>query len=447
MSDFYSLLEEKIAAIREDPNQSRQVVYDLARYALKNKIYGRDPTLTAAQVNQQMIALEAAIAVIEAKSADRIVTLPRKDVKKEEKKEPKKEAKYVEPKIESVSFAMPNEGDSEPTRGSAEPTPNFSEPAREDDRPLERKNTRREIVVLPPRNLRRNERFPEEPFDDRYQANQGRDLRITPEAVALIQLLVNERNSRSRRVLSWMDGLLRVGVVAAILLGAYAVWSGKIHEYISPAAPPPVEIAKETPPPPPQQQAAEPDEPMLLPGVPMPSGYGVYAIHQDRLFGLSPATAKPVDPRARHLLQITDPSRSVFVDGRVSFAIYRRELANAAPVSIPIRIAAKIASMLRTGPGGTLSAVRPEVDTWLIYSAGYMFRTHPVPGKPEMVLVRPDDPDLVLPPGRYVLLMNDEPYEFSIAGEITDPRSCVEGFPTPHGPVFHVCKSEKKTSG
>jgi hypothetical protein len=439
MSDFYSILEEKIRAVRADPDQSRQVVYDLARYALRNKIYGRSPLLTAAQVNQQMIGLEAAIAMIEAKLAGsegigKDVARPNKDAVP-----PNKDvippSRYFTPPLNHTP-AIKQEV------ASAESAP--EEVADLHVRPRPRQDAHRDLVVLPPRNVR-HDRFAHADYDDFEPARSGRELRITPEAVAVIQMLVNERNSRSRRVLSWLDGAFRVGVVAAIAFAGYLIWSGRLGEPAPPApAPAPVqtEIAKEAPSP------VAPAEPaMLQPSVPLPTAYGVYAIHEDRLFALTRLTATPVDARAKHLLQTTEPSRSVFADGRLSFAIYRRDLANAAPVSVPVRIAARISSMLRTGPGGTLVTVRPEVDTWLIYSAGYMFRTQPVAAHPEMILVRPDNPDLVLPPGRYVLLMNDEPFEFSVAGEIADPRSCVEGFPTPHGPVFHVCKGATKTNG
>lgn len=450
MADFYSLLEEKITAVHANPSLTRQVVYDLARYALKNKIYGRSPLLTAAQVSQQMVALEAAIALIEAK----IATADEASASAQDIAPPKKDA-------------TPQKRDFSPPRKdigtSRLETPPIKEPIKEkvavpEERPPEaiaaadtgasskERDPHQDLVVLPPRRVRYD---PFAPTDyDEFEPSRGsRDLRITPEAIAVIQMLVNERNSRSRRVLSWLDGTLRVAVVAAVAVAGYALWSGRIADFIPAAqtsSPAPTEIAKHTPPPPPPPP---PEPAMLLPSVPVPTAYGVYAIHDDRLFGLTRSTATPVDPRAKHLLQITEPSRSIFGDGRLSFAIYRRDLANAAPVSVPVRIAARISSMLRTGPGGTLVSVRPDVDTWLIYSAGYMFRTEPVPANPEMILVRPDNPDLVLPAGRYVLLMNDEPYEFSVAGDVSDPRSCVEGFPTPHGPVFHVCKADSKKSG
>jgi hypothetical protein len=96
---------------------------------------------------------------------------------------------------------------------------------------------------------------------------------------------------------------------------------------------------------------------------------------------------------------------------------------------------------MRYGPGGTLVTVKPDVDTWLIYTAGYDFRVLPVPDNPEIILIRPADPELVLPPGRYVLLINDQPYDFAVEGKVSDPRSCVEGVATPRGPVFYVCKT------
>lgn len=415
MTDFYSLLEKKIDAIRGDPDQSRQLVYDLARYALKNKIYARDPNLTATQVNEQMIALEMAIALVEARATNQFAG-PHKGSK------------------------LNGESDSTPPHEEARPADN-----QEYDiiRPSARRSAeRRALVVLPPRNLRRDDRFAAGEYEEDYRVtHSGRELRIAPETVALIQLLANERKSKSRRVLSWLDGMFRIAVVAVIGLGGYAVWSGRISEFTALVAPTVVSeapVAETVVPPPP---APPPAPPMLLPSVPMPKVYGVYAIHNDRLVGLEQVSTTPVDPRTRNLLQITEPSRTIFDDGRLAFTVYRRDLVASAPVTVPIRIAARIASTMRYGPGGTLVNVRPDADTWLIYTAGYDFRVLPVPDNQEMILIRPDDPDLVLPPGRYVLMMNDQPYEFTVAGTITDPRSCVEGIATPRGPVFYVCKT------
>jgi hypothetical protein len=409
MTDFYSLLEQKIDAIRADPGRSRQVVYDLARYALKNKIYGRDPNLTPVQINEQMIALEIAIALVEARATGNFSA--DKDTKARE------------------------DGSDAPIEKTAHIVEQDLIP------PSHHFEGRRDLVVLPPRNVRRNDHRADDDFEEYYSSVRGsRDLRVSPEAVALIQLLVNERKSRSRYALSWLDGLYRIVFLAVIGLGIYLYWTGGTERLAELAglhtAPElPIEVPVAPPPEPPVPS-------MLLGSVARPTVYGVYAIHDNNLVALSVVPTTPVDPRTRHLLQITEPSSTVFADGRLVFTVYRRDLVTSAPETVPVRFAARIASTMRYGPGGTLVTAKPDVESWLIYSAGFNFRVLPVPDDQEMILIRPDDPDLVLPPGRYILLLNDQPYDFTVAGEVTDPRFCVEGVATPRGPVFYVCKEE-----
>jgi hypothetical protein len=409
MTDFYSLLEAKIDAIRGDPGRSRQVVYDLARYALKNKVYGRDPTLTPAQINEQMIALEIAIALVEARATGNFSS----------DKDSKASDDGSEAPVDKTAHIVDQDYDLIP--------------------PARNSRGRRDLVVLPPRNVTR--RRADDEFDEDYSSARGaRDLRVSAEAVALIQLLVNERKSRSRYALSWLDGLFRIVFIAVIGLGVYLYWAGGTERLaelagLQPAPELPIEVPVAPPPEPPVPS-------MLLGSVARPTVYGVYAIHDNNLVALSVVPTTPVDPRTRHLLQITEPSSTVFADGRLVFTVYRRDLVTSAPETVPVRFAARIASTMRYGPGGTLVTAKPDVESWLIYSAGFNFRVLPVPDDQEMILIRPDDPDLVLPPGRYILLLNDQPYDFTVAGEVTDPRFCVEGVATPRGPVFYVCKEE-----
>ena len=425
MTDFFSLLESKIDAVRGQPDRTRQLVYDLARYALKNKIYARDPNLTATQVNEQMIALEIAIALVEAKATNHFAGA--------HKGAELKDQDYITPPAEEARAAKKQEAEKQETvkqeydviRPSAQNSPE-----------------RRALVVLPPRNIRRHGSFEAGEYEEDYRVtHSGRELRIAPETLALIQLLANERKSKSRKVMSWLDGMFRLAVIAVIGVGIYAVWSGRVAELtglVQPTAVSEPPVAEAALPPAP---ATPPAPPMLLPNVPMPTVYGVYAIRDDRLVGLETIATTPVDPRTRNLLQITEPSRTVFNDGRLAFTVYRRDLVTSAPETVPVRFAARIASTMRYGPGGTLVTVKPEVESWLIYNAGFDFRVLPVPNKPEVILIRPSDPDLVIPPGRYVLLLNDQPYDFTVAGNVTDPRSCVEGVATPRGPVFYACKT------
>ena len=43
-----------------------------------------------------------------------------------------------------------------------------------------------------------------------------------------------------------------------------------------------------------------------------------------------------------------------------------------------------------------------------------------------MYEVRSENPDALLPPGRYALVLKGLAYDFTVAGPITDPRQCLE---------------------
>ena len=70
-------------------------------------------------------------------------------------------------------------------------------------------------------------------------------------------------------------------------------------------------------------------------------------------------------------------------------------------------------------------------------------RVSPVRETGEMVILHTEDSDYSLSAGRYELLLGGQAYDFSIAGEVTDPAHCVEGVATPRGPVFYECKRER----
>jgi hypothetical protein len=415
MTDYYSLLQRKIDLLRGDPNQSRRLVYDLARYALKNKAFAHDQALTSAQIEDQLRALERAIALVEAHAQNgraRPYGGRRVNVRREPNP-PKDEASEA-----------PTEADFDVIR-----------------QPSRRASDRRDLVVLPPTQPSRYGRDHDLPDAYHPPSDKGQ-LTLTPETAALIQLLASERKSTARRAISWFDSLFRLVIIGAIGLAGYVLWSGRLPELTRTTSPfadapsgPEALFAPTVPFLPAAKSTAA-----LVPDVPQPKVYGVYAIYNDRLINLEKVQTDAVDPRKPNLRQITAPSRSVFPDGRVEFTVYQRDLASSAPITVPIRFASTIASTMRFGPGGTLVTVRPEVETWLIHTAGFDFRVLPVPDNQEMILIRPDNPDFVLPAGRYVLILNDQPYDFSVAGAVTDPRACVEGAATNRGPVFYECK-------
>ena len=52
------------------------------------------------------------------------------------------------------------------------------------------------------------------------------------------------------------------------------------------------------------------------------------------------------------------------------------------------------------------------------------------------------NPDSAIPAGRYELLLGGQYYDFIVAGNVTDPAQCVEGFATVRGPAFYECKTQ-----
>jgi hypothetical protein len=186
--------------------------------------------------------------------------------------------------------------------------------------------------------------------------------------------------------------------------------------------------------------AATPSPAPAAAAFPHPTSYGVYAISNNQLTELEQITTAPVDPRTRSVLQITKPSRTIIHDAHVTFIGFRRDFLSSAPEKVAVRIAARIAHSMIFDSSGKPVVTTPEIESWLIRDQGYDLRVSPVRDSPEMVALRPDDPDFAFPAGRYELLLGAQHYDFVIAGAVTDPAHCVEGFATVRGPAFNECK-------
>jgi hypothetical protein len=172
----------------------------------------------------------------------------------------------------------------------------------------------------------------------------------------------------------------------------------------------------------------------------LPTTYGVYAVQDHKLIELEQVQTAPVDPRIRTQLQITKPARTLIDGHRLDFVVFRRDLISTAPAKVQLRIAARIAQSMIFDTNGKPMVVKPPTDTWLIRERGWDLRVSPVRETGEMVILHTEDSDYSLSAGRYELLLGGQAYDFSIAGEVTDPAHCVEGVATPRGPVFYECK-------
>jgi hypothetical protein len=68
-----------------------------------------------------------------------------------------------------------------------------------------------------------------------------------------------------------------------------------------------------------------------------------------------------------------------------------------------------------------------------------VFRVRPIAGNPEMLLVQAENADFALPPGRYVLVLKNQGYDFTVAGEVTDPSQCLERTDAANGEFYSDC--------
>jgi hypothetical protein len=172
---------------------------------------------------------------------------------------------------------------------------------------------------------------------------------------------------------------------------------------------------------------------------PLPSDYGVYALSgSSTLSELSLMPQRVPDKRIAMSAPVGEASRTTVADGKVRFIIFRRDLVGSAPDRVDIRVVARVARILTFDAKGkpTLSSVS---DAWNIRNVSYEFRVRPIAGNPEMLLVQPEKADFVLPAGRYVLVLRDQGYDFTVAGEVTDLAQCLERTDAANGSFYSEC--------
>jgi len=171
---------------------------------------------------------------------------------------------------------------------------------------------------------------------------------------------------------------------------------------------------------------------------PLPSDYGVYALSNDTLSELNLLPMRVPDRRIAMSAPINEPSRTTLPDGKPRFVIFRRDLVGSAPDRIEIRVVARVARALTFDAKGRPN-LSPVSDTWNIRNVSYEFRVRPVAGNPEMLLVQPEKFDFTLPAGRYVFVLKDQGYDFTVGGEVTDLAHCLERTDAANGSFYSEC--------
>jgi len=174
---------------------------------------------------------------------------------------------------------------------------------------------------------------------------------------------------------------------------------------------------------------------------PLPTDYGVYALNDAKLSELSLLQEQVPDKRIAMSTPINQSSRTTLPDGKARFVVFRRDLVGSAPDRIEVRVVARVVRALTFDAKGKASFT-PISDAWNIRNLSYEFRVRPISGNPEMLMVQAENPDFVLPAGRYVLALKNQGYDFTIAGKVTDPSQCLERTDAANGTFYSDCQKQ-----
>jgi hypothetical protein len=185
--------------------------------------------------------------------------------------------------------------------------------------------------------------------------------------------------------------------------------------------------------PPPQQEIAPARDAGLV-----PTTFGVYAVSDGKLHTLEMLPGRAPNPRVAISAAIPAPSKTTLPDRHIKFIVFRRDSATNALERAEVRIIARIAQSMKFDSAGKPVIAKAE-DSWVIRNISYPYRTAPLKGQPDMyeVLGAEDKP---LEPGRYALILSGEAYDFTVAGEITDTRQCLESVAAANGAFYTECQ-------
>jgi hypothetical protein len=172
---------------------------------------------------------------------------------------------------------------------------------------------------------------------------------------------------------------------------------------------------------------------------PLPSDYGIYALSNGALTELSVLTERVPDKRIAMSTPVTQASRTTIPDGKTRFVLFRRDLADNAPDRVEVRVVARVVRALTFDAKGKPS-FSPVTNAWNIRNVAYELRVRPIARNPEILLVQSEKADFTLPPGRYVLVLKDRGYDFTVAGNVTDVAQCLERTDAANGEFYSECQ-------
>ena len=398
VSDYISIILQAIEKTQNDPAQLRGLVYDLARLSLGKQLLTSYHQVGSAGLQQHVLDLETAINQVENIAQKQIEDLSQKRVE-----HPSREG---------------NEGSDNLTSQLIE------RPVGEPDHTA--------VVAR-------------DAFDEAILGDQWSDRKPAPVRVAELlpplkySVLTFGQGPKRTQSNFWFGAQLVIATVIGVAIYA-AMWVASDHRgdrfsVAGQATPGVSAIATQL------DVSAKPlGASAQALGFPLPSVYGVYAVSEGKLYALDPLQLKVPDPRVAISAMIPNPSRVKIPDGKVQFVIFRRDLISSAPTEVFVRVVARVAREMKFNEAGRAMTTNID-DQWAIRSKSYQFGVVPLGDNREMIVLHPADPQVILSPGRYALVVAGKGYDFTVDGQVTDTAQCLERTDVIGGAVYSECRT------
>src|SRR5437868_5181120 len=140
---------------------------------------------------------------------------------------------------------------------------------------------------------------------------------------------------------------------------------------------------------------------------PLPTVYGVYALNNGQFQEVYCLQGQVPDKRVAISAPINNPSQTTLADGKITLVIFRRDLVTSAPEHVELRVVAKVMRAMTFDRSGK-SSTAPVGETWTVRNISHPFRVAPLPGNPEMMVLKSEQPDFSLPSGRYAVVIKEQ---------------------------------------
>ena len=178
------------------------------------------------------------------------------------------------------------------------------------------------------------------------------------------------------------------------------------------------------------------------PSMPLPTTFGVYALSEGQLHELKSVPGKIPDRRVAISAAINTPSATTLMDGDVKFIVFRPD-GGVDASGTEVRVVAKVSRAMGVDATGKAAMVSAG-DSWVIRSMSYPYKVGPVEDQQRMLLLQPEQDGFTLTPGRYVVVIKGMGYDFTVAGTVTDPNQCVERINAANGAFYSPCPPPRR---